>query len=54
MVQLIIGQKGKGKTTAILSKVNEEIKTATGNIVFLDKDSHTLYFSGREDNLYTR
>ena len=43
MVQLIIGQKGKGKTTAILSKVNEEIKTATGNIVFLDKDSQHMY-----------
>lgn len=43
MVQLIVGQKGKGKTTVILNKVNEEIKSANGNIVFLDKDSAHMY-----------
>lgn len=43
MVQLIVGQKGKGKTTVILNKVNEEIKSASGNIVFLDKDSAHMY-----------
>ena len=43
MVQLIVGQKGKGKTTVILDKVNEEIKTAKGNIVFLDKDSEHMF-----------
>ena len=39
MVQLVVGQKGKGKTTEILMRANEEIKTATGNIVFLDRNS---------------
>ncbi len=43
MVQLIVGQKGKGKTTEILNKVNEEIKTASGSIVFLDKDSGHMF-----------
>lgn len=43
MVQLIVGQKGKGKTTVILEKANEEIKSASGNIVFLDKDSAHMY-----------
>lgn len=43
MVQLIAGQKGKGKTTEILNKVNEEIKTATGNIVFIDKNNKHMY-----------
>ncbi len=43
MVQLIVGQKGKGKTTVILNKANEEIKSANGNVVFLDKDSAHMY-----------
>ena len=43
MVQLIVGQKGKGKTTVILNKVNEEIKSAKGNIVFLDKNAQHMF-----------
>lgn len=43
MVQLIVGQKGKGKTTELLGKANEEIKSASGNIVFMDKDSQHMY-----------
>ena len=43
MVQLVVGQKGKGKTTEILMRANEEIKTATGNIVFLDRNSAHMY-----------
>lgn len=43
MVQLIAGQKGKGKTTEILNKVNEEIKTASGNIVFIDRNNKHMY-----------
>lgn len=43
MVQLIVGQKGKGKTTVILDRVNEEIKTASGNIVFIDRNSAHMF-----------
>ena len=43
MVQLIVGQKGKGKTTVILNKVNEEVKSAKGNIVFLDKNAQHMF-----------
>ena len=32
MVQLIAGNKGKGKTKYLLDKVNDEVKTASGNI----------------------
>ena len=39
MVRLIVGQRGKGKTTSILAHVNEQIKKADGNIVYLDKSS---------------
>lgn len=43
MVQLIVGNKGKGKTKQLLEKVNTEIKTASGNIVYLDKSSKHMY-----------
>jgi len=43
MVQLIIGDKGKGKTKQLLDKVNLSIKSATGNIVYLDKTSKHMY-----------
>lgn len=43
MVQLIVGEKGKGKTKIILDKVNSAIKSANGNIVYLDKNSKHMY-----------
>lgn len=43
MVQLIVGQKGKGKTTVVLEKANDEVKNAKGNIVFLDRDSGHMF-----------
>ena len=43
MIQIISGEKGKGKTKFLLEKVNEAVKTATGNIVFLDKSTKHMY-----------
>ena len=43
MVQLIVGKKGKGKTKQLLDKVNNEIKTVAGNIVYLDKSTKHMY-----------
>lgn len=43
MVQLIVGNKGKGKTKYLLDKVNEEIKEVSGNVVFLDKSAKHMY-----------
>ncbi len=43
MVQLIIGEKGKGKTKHLLDKVNTEVKTVSGNIVYLDKSAKHMY-----------
>ena len=43
MVQLIVGNKGKGKTTQLLEKVNGEIKEISGNIVYLDKNTKHMY-----------
>ena len=43
MVQLIVGNKGKGKTKHLLEKVNTMVLDATGNIVYLDKNSKHMY-----------
>lgn len=43
MIQIISGVKGKGKTKFLLQKVNDAVKTATGNIVYLDKNSKHMY-----------
>lgn len=43
MIQLIVGNKGKGKTKHLLDKVNEEIKVVSGNVVYLDKSTKHMY-----------
>ena len=43
MIQLIVGNKGKGKTKHLLAKVNEAIKGANGNIVYMDKSSKHMF-----------
>lgn len=43
MIQLIVGEKGKGKTKHLLEKVNGAVKAATGNIVYLDKNAKHMY-----------
>lgn len=43
MVQLIVGSKGDGKTKHLLDRVNSQVKTASGNIVYLDKSSKHMH-----------
>ncbi|MBR2765244.1 MAG: twitching motility protein PilT [Blautia sp.] len=43
MVELITGNKGKGKTKILLDKVNNEIKEASGSIVYIDKSTKHMY-----------
>ena len=43
MIQLIIGEKGKGKTKVLLEKANSEIKNVNGNVVYLDKSAQHMY-----------
>ena len=43
MVQLIGGEKGKGKTKELLDKVNKEVKEASGTFVYLDKSRKHMY-----------
>ena len=43
MIQIIAGEKGKGKTKILLDKVNTSIKEANGTIVYLDKNTKHMY-----------
>lgn len=43
MVQIIAGEKGKGKTKILLDKVNSDVLTAKGTIVYLDKSNKHMY-----------
>lgn len=43
MVQIIAGEKGKGKTKYLLEKVNTAVNAANGNIVYLDKSQKHMY-----------
>ncbi len=43
MIQFIIGEKGKGKTKVLLDKANREVKEATGNVVYLDKNTQHMF-----------
>ena len=43
MIQIICGEKGKGKTKELLAKVNGAVTVASGNIVYLDKSQKHMY-----------
>lgn len=43
MIQIISGEKGKGKTKILLDKVNKEVQTAKGSVVYLDKNNKHMY-----------
>ena len=43
MIEIICGEKGKGKTKELLSKVNSAVTAANGNVVYLDKSQKHMY-----------
>ena len=43
MIEIICGEKGKGKTKDLLEKVNSVIQSASGNVVYLDKSQKHMY-----------
>ena len=43
MVQIISGEKGKGKTKYLLDMANAAVKESKGSIVYLDKSSKHMY-----------
>ena len=43
MIEIICGEKGKGKTKELLNKVNTSVATASGSVVYLDKSQKHMY-----------
>lgn len=43
MIQIIAGEKGRGKTKILIEKVNSAVKESKGSIVYLDKSNKHMY-----------
>lgn len=43
MIQIIAGEKGKGKTKVLINQANTDVRTAKGSIVYLDKSNKHMY-----------
>ena len=43
MIELVAGEKGKGKTKVLMAKANNDIKVTGGNIVYLDQNNKHMY-----------
>ncbi|MBE5950224.1 MAG: twitching motility protein PilT [Lachnospiraceae bacterium] len=43
MIQIIAGEKGKGKTKILLDKANAEVLTTKGSLAFIDKNNRHMY-----------
>lgn len=43
MIEIIAGVKGKGKTKILLEKVNADVKSTDGTLVYLDKNNKHMY-----------
>ncbi len=43
MIQIIAGEKGKGKTKIILDKANSDVLTSNGSIIYIDKNNKHMY-----------
>ncbi len=43
MIQIISGNKGKGKTKILLEQANKAVKEKDGSIVYLDKSINHMY-----------
>ncbi len=43
MLELIIGDKGKGKTRKMVERANNENKITSGSIIYIDKSNKHMY-----------
>lgn len=43
MIQIIAGEKGRGKTKVLINRANTDVRTAKGNIVYVDKSNKHMY-----------
>ena len=43
MIQIILGDKGSGRTKRLIDLVNESLKNEHGDIIFIDDDKRYMY-----------
>lgn len=43
MIEIICGEKGKGKTKELLARVNSSVESTNGNVVYLDKSQKHMF-----------
>ncbi len=43
MIQIIAGEKGKGKTKIIIDKANSDVLTSKGSVLYIDKNNKHMY-----------
>lgn len=43
MIEIVAGEKGKGKTKMLMAKANNDIKVTGGNIVYFDINNKHMY-----------
>ncbi|MCR4781861.1 MAG: twitching motility protein PilT [Lachnospiraceae bacterium] len=43
MVEFIVGEKGRGKTTKLIDRANKVVKDVEGSVVFLDRDNNKMF-----------
>ncbi len=43
MIQIVAGEKGKGKTKLLIAKANEDVQQINGALVYIDKSNRHMY-----------
>lgn len=43
MIEIVAGEKGKGKTKVLLDRSNEDVKNINGSIIYIDKSAKHMY-----------
>lgn len=43
MLEIVAGEKGKGKTRVLITKANDAVQVSNGNIVYMDKNNKHMY-----------
>ncbi len=43
MIKFILGAKGSGKTKIMIDMANEAVRTAKGDVVYIDRDRNHIY-----------
>jgi thymidine kinase len=51
MVEFIVGEKGRGKTTHLIERAEKAVESADGSVVFIDRDNTKMFDLNRNIRL---